>query len=204
MGFLSNMADEAGKKTGKAIANKLFGRHADDLRIGIGNLDNDASSAKAEAKKVKAEGKEKRKELKLQEQINTKNDLRKQINEVQSMAFDTQNVKANINVMMQLASIIDSGGKYYSNDIWDDSERNLQKQLLDTAQSKFNMGINLCKAIDPTDHSIVMFEDIIRKKQEKEEEKKNEDKKNNKLFAWIGIGSLILFALMIILLYIFQ
>ena len=168
MGFLSNLADEAGKKTGKAIGNKLFGRYADDLRIGVGDLDDGASSAKAEAKKVKAEGKEKRKELKLQEQLNTKKDLRKQINEVQSMVFDTQNVKANINVMMQLASIIESAGEDYANDIWDESECNLQKQLLDTAQSKFNMGINLCKAIDPTDPSIIIFEDVIKKRQQKE------------------------------------
>lgn len=199
MGFLSNLADEAGKKTGKAIGNKLFGRYADDLRIGVGDLDDGASSAKAEAKKVKAEGKEKRKELKLQEQLNTKKDLRKQINEVQSMVFDTQNVKANINVMMQLASIIDSAGEDYANDIWDESECNLQKQLLDTAQSKFNMGINLCKAIDPTDPSIIIFEDVIRKRQQKEEEIKKEDKKDLKLGIWLIVGSIAFFILLAII-----
>lgn len=202
MGFLSNLADEAGKKTGKAIGNKLFGRYADDLRIGVGDLDNGASFAKAEVKKVKAEAKEKRKELKLQEQLNTKKSLQNKIDEIQSMVFDTQSVKANINAMMQLSSIIESYDDEI--DIWDEDKNTLREQLFKSAQSKFNMGINLCKAIDPTDPSIVMFEDIIRKKQEKVEEKKNEEKKNNKLFAWIGIGSLILFALMIILLYIFQ
>ena len=200
MGFLSNLADEAGKKTGKAIGNKLFGRYADDLRIGVGDLDDGASSAKAEAKKVKAEGKEKRKELKLQEQLNTKKDLRKQINEVQSMVFDTQNVKANINVMMKLASIIDSAGEDYANDIWDESECNLQKQLLDTAQSKFNMGINLCKAIDPTDPSIIIFEDVIKKRQQKEEEIKKEDKKDLKLGIWLIVGSIAFFVLLGIIL----
>ena len=34
MGFLDNLGNEFGRKTGKALGNKLYGRHADDLRIG--------------------------------------------------------------------------------------------------------------------------------------------------------------------------
>lgn len=199
MGFLSNMADEAGKKTGKAIGNKLFGRYADDFRIGVGDLDDGTSSAKAEVKKVKAEAKEKRKEIKLKEQLNTKKDLRKRINEVQSMAFDTQDVKANFNVMMQLSSIIES---YDDDDIdmWDDDKNSLRESLFKAAHSKLNMGISLCKAIDPSDPSIGIFENVIKKLQEKEEEEKKERKKNDKI-AWISIAFLILFPLLCFLLY---
>lgn len=205
MGFLSNLADEAGKKTGKAIGNKLFGRYADDIRIGYGEIDNNRdSSANTEVKKVKVEAKEKRKEIKLQEQFKLKDNLRHQINEIQSMVFDTQSVKANINAMMRLSSIIESANASGTDTSWDEEKNTLQKQLLESAQSKFNMGVDLCRAIDPSDPSIVMFENIKRRKQQKEEEKKKEEKKNDKLFAWIGIGSLILFALIIILIYIFQ
>ena len=199
MGFLSNLADEAGKKTGKAIGNKLFGRYADDLRIGVGDLDDGASSAKAEAKKVKAEGKEKRKELKLQEQLNTKKSLQNKIDEIQSMVFDTQSVKANINAMMQLSSIIESFDDD-DIDIWDEDKNTLREQLFKSAQSKFNMGINLCKAIDPTDPSIIIFENVIRKKQQEEELKKKEEKKNDKLGIWLFVGSIAFFILLGIIL----
>ena len=33
MGFFNSLANEAGKKTGKAIGNALFGSYADDQRI---------------------------------------------------------------------------------------------------------------------------------------------------------------------------
>lgn len=34
MGFFDNLGDEFGRKTGKALGNKLYGRHADDIRVG--------------------------------------------------------------------------------------------------------------------------------------------------------------------------
>ena len=205
MGFLSNLADEAGKKTGKAIGNKLFGRYADDIRVGYGEIgENKESSAKAEVKKVKVEAKERRKDVKLQEQFKLKDNIRQQINEIQAMVFDTESVKANINAMMRLSSIIESADTSDIDTSWDEEKNTLQKQLLGSAQSKFNMGLELCRAIDPSDSSIVMFDNMIRRKRQKEEEKKEEEKKNNKLFAWIGIVSLVLFALLIILIYIFQ
>lgn len=201
MGFLSNMADEAGKKTGKAIGNKLFGRYADDVRIGYGEIgDNGAASAKAEVKKTKIEAKERRKDLKLQEKFNVKNNLRQQINEIQSIAFDTQNVKANINALMQLSSIIESINEDELGSSWDEEENTLQQKLLDSAQSKLMMGINLCKAIDPTDSTIAMFENMINERQQVKEEKKREEKKKDKLVIWIGIGSFILFILFAIIL----
>ena len=201
MGFFDNLADEAGKKTGKAIGNKLFGRYADDVRIGYGEIgDNGAASAKAEVKKTKIEAKEKRKDLKLQEKFNVKNNLRQQINEIQSIAFDTQNVKANINALMQLSSIIESINEDELGSSWDEDENTLQKKLLDSAQSKLKMGLNLCKAIDPADPSIAMFDNMINERQQVMEEKKREEKKNDKLAMWLGIGSFILFILFAIIL----
>lgn len=199
MGFLSNMADEAGKKTGKAIGNKLFGRYADDIRVGYGEIGDSGAVAKAEAKKVKTEAKERRKELKLKEQFNVKKNLRQQIAEIQSIAFDTQSVKANINALMQLSSIIESTDEDDINSSWDDDENTLQKKLLDSAQSKLNLGINLCKSIDPTDPSIAIFENIIKEKQRKEEEKKKEEKKDNLLILWLFLGSIAFIVLLCII-----
>ena len=204
MGFLENMANEAGKKTGKAIGNKLFGKYADDIRIGVSSTDDDGgNSARTEVKKVKAEGKERRKELKLQEKFNTKNNIRQQINEIQSLTFDTESVKGNINVMMQLASIIESTDTVLDSS-WDEDQNDLQEQLQESALSKFNMGIELCKAIDPTDPSIVMFENIIKKRKQKEEEEKQEDKKSGKLALWLIIGSVLLIILAAVMASIFQ
>ena len=194
------MADEAGKKTGKAIGNKLFGRYADDVRIGYGEIgDNGANSAKAEVKKSKIEAKERRKDLKLQEKFNVKNNLRQQIAEIQSFAFDTQSVKANINALMQLSSIIESIDEDELGSSWDEDENTLQKKLLDSAQSKLNLGINLCKSIDPTDPSIAIFENIIKEKHQREEEKKKEEKKVNLLVLWLFLGSIAFIVLLCII-----
>ena len=105
--------------------------------------------------------------------------------------------------MMQLASIIESTDTVLGSS-WDEDQNDLQEQLQESALSKFNMGIELCKAIDPTDPSIVMFENIIKKRKQKEEEEKQEDKKSGKLALWLIIGSVLLIILAAVMASIFQ
>lgn len=50
MGFLNALMTELGKKTGKAIGNKLYGKYADDIRISYGNV-NVKSKKKVNKKK---------------------------------------------------------------------------------------------------------------------------------------------------------
>lgn len=171
--------------------------------MGYGEIGDSGAVAKAEAKKVKTEAKERRKELKLKEQFNVKNNLRQQIAEIQSIEFDTQSVKANINALMQLSSIIESTDEDDIGSSWDDDENSLQKKLLDSAQSKLNLGINLCKSIDPADPTISMFENIIKEKSRREEEKKIEEKKADKLGIWLFVGSIAFFILLAILVSVF-
>lgn len=64
MGFWGNLADEAGKKTGKAIGNALFGKNAADqvidVRGGISNNGSSGGSSQASlAQEIEAEGKAK-------------------------------------------------------------------------------------------------------------------------------------------------
>ena len=84
MGFFNNVVDEFGKKTGKAIGNKLYGSNADDIRIGgsIGsggggsaNSEAQARAAEAAARKAELEAKldferEQIKELEVQNILN--------------------------------------------------------------------------------------------------------------------------------------
>ena len=82
MGFFNNVVDEFGKKTGKAIGNKLYGSNADDIRIGgsIGsgggaNSEAQARAAEAAARKAEPEAKldfesEQIKELEVQNILN--------------------------------------------------------------------------------------------------------------------------------------
>lgn len=141
MGFLGNMMDEAGTKTGKAIGNKLFGRYADDVRIGYGETGNDAKA------QVEAESEARRLEMEQQHSHEAKVAIKEQVREVQSAMFDSQNVDANINLLMQLSSLIES----IDDDDWS------QAELLRAAKSKFKTGLDLCKVISPSHPAVVMF-----------------------------------------------
>lgn len=194
MGFLENMANEAGKKTGKAIGNKLFGRYADDMRVGYGEVD---GSGRAAAKQVKAEGREERKRMKLQDKLDHQSDIRQQIAEIQSLEFNTQDVKSNVNVLLRLLSISET-----ELDVNNYETAELQKQLKELSLKKLKMGINLCKAIAPSDASISMVENMMKEKeqekQQAEEAKKKEDKKGT-IIVIAGLGIFILFIIIMAL-----
>jgi len=53
MGFFNTALNEFGKKTGKALGNKLFGAYADDKRVGVnrGKLKGESDGLKIKIKK---------------------------------------------------------------------------------------------------------------------------------------------------------
>ena len=48
MSFFDSAKTEFGKKTGKAIGNALYGKHADDKRVGIRRLSDEPSTASSQ------------------------------------------------------------------------------------------------------------------------------------------------------------
>ena len=94
MGFFKNMFDEAGRKTGSAIGNKLFPKSTDYIRLG--KLGDDGSEERMEAER---EAQQERLEMEQQTMV---------MDSLLKLKFDTKDIEHNISVLTQISAIIDS------------------------------------------------------------------------------------------------
>jgi len=182
MGFWKNMTNEFGKKTGKAIGNKLYGANADDKRIGInrGRSDDSGVNVQVELKKAEIE--------KTQFQANLKRETiefeknQKLLDDVLNIEFDPTNKDGIIKNLTTLSSYID---------LWAKNCNYTEHQ--DAAISKYDSGLVLLNAIDPSNPMNIYFH------QKKTERIKKE--KNNNIGMWIFMGIILTF--LIIMAFIF-
>lgn len=142
MGFLGNMMEEFGTKTGKALGNKLYGRNADDYRIGFGVQEDNHSKSK----RFDDDDDDIENEL-MTKQIERDNERDDQLlNELLSVEFDYNNKDAIIRTISKIASLVD---------LWlmnGDSDKKLA-----AAKSKFDTGLAMLTAIDPSNPMIPYF-----------------------------------------------
>jgi len=143
MGFLEKAANEFGKKTGKALGNKLYGANADDRRVGI-NRGSSLEAQQAEAA------------VKMRQMEYEKN--QKMLDEVLNVEFDPTNKDGIIRGLTTLSSYIDLWIK--SGDC---------KEHLDAALSKYDSGLALLSTIDPSNPMNAYF---LQKKTERIQKKK--------------------------------
>ena len=164
MGFLNEMASEFGKKTGKALGNKLYGKHADDVRIGVRNM-NDGSSnqvaVEAADRKAAAEAAERAAEytakaaeydylLTLEKlEKNEKATLR---NEIQNISFPSDDFEACLQSLQNL---------YYFTQMNIKDADSTTKEIIKAAQSKFKSGLVICQGINPKHPLIEMYQQEI-------------------------------------------
>ena len=93
MGFFKSLLDEAGKKTGSAIGNKLFPKSTDYVRIGdLGHSQEERVAAEREAQTER---------LEMEQQTVLMQELLR-------LHFDSTDLEHNIAVLTQISSIIDS------------------------------------------------------------------------------------------------
>lgn len=146
MGFFDNLGNEFGKKTGKAIGNKLYGKHADDIRVASRsdinaniNSQRSVSSTKQneDALDYEAIEKAKRKTLRLEQDTKVLNDI---IN-VEFNPLDKDDIIKNLTM---LSANVDTMLK----------ESNKNKAA---AKSKFEAGLAMLSSIDPQNPMISYF-----------------------------------------------
>lgn len=147
MGFISSMMDEAGRKTGKAITNKLFGSYADDMRLSYADrTERNNPKVNIEAIRLKAE---------------EENNLQEQLRELHKIEFDLTDMKKNANILIQLSSIIDSEG---------------ETKLGIAARSKYEAGLALCREIAPSDPVVRMLIKKTKEREEKKRQEDKRDR----------------------------
>ncbi|MBO6026124.1 MAG: hypothetical protein J6P73_02670 [Bacteroidales bacterium] len=137
MGFLKNLFDEAGSKTGRAIGNKLFPRSTDYVRLG--DLDGNSSEA------IRAQSAAEQKRISAQL-------LADKMRFVMDLDFDASDIDHNLNVLAQLETIMESLPRRF--------DRSYEEQrLYKAALAKMKAGIALCRAKDPDNVALAYFVD---------------------------------------------
>lgn len=168
IGFWGNVLDEAGKKTGKAIGNKVFGKYAADDVVRIhtnvnGSVNNCSSQPEKRSltssviSQIDNEEYQKRKTEKFQHDL-------KVGDEILNIEFDTSDFKGNIQVLLKLMTMTDA---WVKNTKGNEDKENMYK----LARSKFDAGVMMCQMIDPTNPSLIMFQN--KQKEWDSIEKKN-------------------------------
>lgn len=140
MGFLSSLFDEAGKKTGSAIGNKLFPKSTDYIRLGeLG----DSYEERIEAEKQAA-----------MERIEMESQA-EQLSELLRIQFDAHDINHNIAQLTQIAAILDSLPSWLQ-------RSDLEHKIYKMAQSKLRTGIEICKSIEPGNSVVKHFEEKLK------------------------------------------
>lgn len=147
MGFFDNLGNEFGKKTGKALGNKLYGKHADDIRIAsrrdinanINSQGNEISVKRREEDLEYLKEKERIRQETLRLEQNTK-----VLNDIINIEFNPQDKEAIIKDLTMLSANVDVLLK----------ESNKNKVA---AKSKFEAGLAMLSSIDSQNPMISYF-----------------------------------------------
>ena len=138
MGFIRNMLDEAGKKTGSAIGNRLFPRFTDYIRLGDEPGTSEKDRRREERRAV-------REQMEMEQQTN-------QMNSLLNITFLPNDIDHNIASLAHVAAILDSlPSSYFARSLDED-------KIYKLAKSKMEIGLMMCKSIDPYHPMVSYFE----------------------------------------------
>lgn len=135
------MFDEAGSKAGRAIGNKLFPNSTDYVRLG--DLNGNTIANAQEIAEAQSEAEQERIEAQL---------LADKMRLVLGLQFDARDMDHNLNVLAQLAAVLDSLPSWL-----DRSEE--EKRIHKAAKSKMKAGLKICKAYHPNNPALEYFEE---------------------------------------------
>ena len=158
MGFWGNLADAAGEKTGKAIGNAVFGKHAADQVIDVrGSVNNDGGKQQVVVEKKDAM----REAYAIQEVEKHRNKISRK-DEIIDLEFSDSDIQHNYRQLFKLIPMVESYYKQQESDIYE------------LARSKYESGLLMCQLMDPTNPNIALLQ--VKLKEWDEMEKKS--KKN--------------------------
>lgn len=136
MGFFKNLFDEAGKKTGSAIGNRLFPKYTDYIRIGeLGVKPGERIAAEVELAQERMDR-------------DQNNNL---MQSLLSLHFDVRDLNHNIGVLTQISAILDSLPSLYVR------RTDPEQQVYKMAKSMMTSGITICDGIEPDNPIIAHF-----------------------------------------------
>jgi len=207
MGFFKAFKNEFGKKTGKALGNKMYGAYADDKRVGVnrGKLKGESDGVKftseirhseialekERTRHEREQDKFDREQLKYdrkqaeyeREQLEYERE-QQQLADVLSIELNSYDKSALIESLTKLSVFVDVGVKENSTD-----------EYFIAAKSKFDTGVAMLQAIDPSNPMVYFF---LQKKTEWEKAKKKQKKE-----LWVLVGvCIVLFIGLFIYLYV--
>ena len=161
MGFFKAFKNEFGKKTGKALGNKMYGAYADDKRVGVnrGKLKGESDGVKIVTSESQNRTVRTARESASDKAEREKN--QKQLAAVLNIELNPTNKNALIKSLTTLSTYVDVGAKENSTD-----------EHFIAAKSKFDTGVAMLKAIDPNNPMSHYF---LQKKTEWKKKKKNEN-----------------------------
>lgn len=174
MGFWGNLADEAGKKTGKAIGNKVFGKYGADQVIEVrGGVNNDGGKQQVvvEKKDVMSEA------YAIQQVEEHRNKLTRK-NEIIDLEFSDSDIQHNYKLLFKLIPMIESWYKQQETDMYE------------LARSKYESGLLMCQMMDPTNPNIALLQGKLKEWNDMETKSK---KTQIKTLIGLIIGLIVLF-----------
>lgn len=174
MGFWRNLADEAGKKTGKAIGNKVFGKYGADQVIEVrGGVNNDGGK-----QQVVVEKKDVMSEAYATQQVEEHRNKLTRKNEIIDLEFSDSDIQHNYKLLFKLIPMIESWYKQQETDMYE------------LARSKYESGLLMCQMMDPTNPNIALLQGKLKEWNDMETKSK---KTQIKAFIGLIIGLIVLF-----------
>ena len=177
MGFWGNLANEAGKKTGKAIGNAVFGKHAADQVIDVnGGISNGAGGQQDAIKEAYAA-----------QEIEERRELLSRENEIMNLEFSDSDIQYNYRLLFKLIPMIES---YYKQN---------EKRMYEGTRSKYESGLLMCQMLDPSNTNLILLQNKLKEW----DEIKKEDEKKDKRKLLFGLVGLLIFLIACILVGVF-
>ncbi|MDL2227779.1 hypothetical protein LJC30_02710 [Odoribacter sp. OttesenSCG-928-L07] len=141
MGFFKTAFNEFGKKTGKAMGNKLYGAYADDRRVGVnrGKLKGESDGLKITSSETQQNP------VTSIEIVNEQNN--KLFEEILNIELNPIDKNSLLKSLTTLSTYVELG----MND-------NVSDEIFVLAKSKFNDGVAMLQAIDPNNSMLTHFQ----------------------------------------------
>ena len=156
MAFWRNVKTEFGKKTGKALGNKLYGAYADDRRVGVnrGKLKGESDGLKitsqqqivSQQQQIESDNQQRQFEREMEMRESQIEREREIFDDVLNIELDPTNTGALIKSLTTLSVFVDMWAK----------ESNPDEHFI-AAKSKFDTGVAILQAVDPSNPMVAFF-----------------------------------------------